>query len=166
MSGLQTPVLDHAHRIKARRKASWTSTKLQQHSSVDLQAPTTFNYGLPHQCTSSRSCAVSLCADQDLFHLQSADKKRCLAALDVLETKYLSFDWSPNWASVHDGNTSQLKGLKPGCRQDSTGDYLYWVGLFNAGSNKRVQPPPLVQASFRFAPITAEVVAALRAKLA
>ncbi|KAI0699416.1 hypothetical protein BC835DRAFT_567744 [Cytidiella melzeri] len=97
--------------------------------------------------------------------ISNADKKRCNAALDVLATKTLSYDWSSSWASVHDGATSQLGGLKPGCRQDSTGARLYWVGLFNAGSNKRVQPPPLVQASFDHVPTTAEVVAALRAQL-
>ena len=87
-----------------------------------------------------------------------------LAALDVLETKTFNFDWSPSWASVHDGNTSQLGGLKPGCREDSTGNpKLKWVGLFrSAARNKRIQPPPLVQASFTDEPTTQEVVDALR----
>ncbi|KAH9886208.1 hypothetical protein C8Q73DRAFT_795387 [Cubamyces lactineus] len=97
--------------------------------------------------------------------LSNADKKRCLAALDILETKTLHFDWSANWASIHDGNTSQLGGLKPGSREDSAPPKLRWVGLFNSGSNKRLQPPPLVQASFpaETVPTTAEVVEALRA---
>ncbi|KAI0329996.1 hypothetical protein GY45DRAFT_1371101 [Cubamyces sp. BRFM 1775] len=97
--------------------------------------------------------------------LSGADKRRCLAALDVLETKKLYFDWSANWASIHDGNTSQLGGLKPGSREDSAAPKLRWVGLFNAGSNKRIQPPPLVEASFPAGtvPTTEEVVEALRA---
>ncbi|KAI0699414.1 hypothetical protein BC835DRAFT_568015 [Cytidiella melzeri] len=98
-------------------------------------------------------------------HRRHQYKRRCNAALDILATKTLSFDWSPNWASVHDGATSQLGGLKPGCRQDSSGERLYWVGLFNSGSNKRIQPPPLVEASFSSVPTTKEVVDALRAKL-
>ncbi|KAI0779700.1 hypothetical protein C8Q74DRAFT_1367541 [Fomes fomentarius] len=96
--------------------------------------------------------------------LSNADKKRCRAALDILETKNLQFDWTPNWTSVHDGNTSQLGGLKPGCRQDSAKPNLYWVGLFNS-SNKRLVPPPLVQASFATPPTTAQVVQALRAEV-
>ncbi|KAI0329995.1 hypothetical protein GY45DRAFT_1371100 [Cubamyces sp. BRFM 1775] len=97
--------------------------------------------------------------------LSNADKKRCLAALDILATKTLHFDWGTSWASIHDGNTSQLGGLKPGSREDSTAPKLRWVGLFNSGSNKRLQPPPLVQVSFAAGtvPTTAQVVEALRA---
>ncbi|KAI0697877.1 hypothetical protein BC835DRAFT_1413385 [Cytidiella melzeri] len=91
-----------------------------------------------------------------------ADKARCRAALDVLATRNLYFEWSPNWSSVHDGNTSQLEGLKPGSRRDSAGARLYWVGLLNV-SGKRVQPPAVVQASFANPPSSAEAIAALRA---
>ncbi|KAJ7195484.1 hypothetical protein GGX14DRAFT_377030, partial [Mycena pura] len=93
------------------------------------------------------------------------DKKRCHEALDILLTKNLQWDWGVNWTSVHDGNTSQLAGLKPGCRRDSAKPNLHWVGLLPVSSTKRVFPPPLVQASFANAPTTAEVVAALRAAL-
>ncbi|KAI0719993.1 hypothetical protein C8T65DRAFT_736172 [Cerioporus squamosus] len=96
--------------------------------------------------------------------LSNADKKRCRAALDILATKNLQFDWSANWASVHDGNTSQLGGLKPGCRQDSAAPRLYWVGLFNS-KDKRLVPPPLIQAYFPGPPTTAEAVQALRAEV-
>jgi len=51
--------------------------------------------------------------------LSNAQKKLIAAALDVLATKTLYFDWTTQWVSVHDGNTSQLGGLKPGCRRDS-----------------------------------------------
>ncbi|RDX54308.1 hypothetical protein OH76DRAFT_1326190, partial [Lentinus brumalis] len=91
----------------------------------------------------------------------NADKKRCRAALDILETKQLQFDWGPNWASVHDGNTSQLGGLKPGSRRDSAAPKHYWVGLFNS-RDKRLIAPPLVEASFANPPTTAEAVEALR----
>ncbi|KAJ8475198.1 hypothetical protein ONZ51_g6707 [Trametes cubensis] len=99
--------------------------------------------------------------------LSNPEKTRCRAALDILATKTLYFDWSEQWASIHDGNTSQLGGLKPGSREDSKAPKLRWVGLFNAGSNKRIQPPPLVQASFAAGtvPTTAEVVEALRAQV-
>ncbi|KIK04404.1 hypothetical protein K443DRAFT_4701 [Laccaria amethystina LaAM-08-1] len=97
--------------------------------------------------------------------LSNAQKRQISAALDVLATKTLLFDWSTQWVSVHDGNTSQLGGLKPGCRQDSAAPKLYWVGIFTV-SNKRIVPPPLIQASFAAVPDTATAVAALRVALA
>ena len=62
---------------------------------------------------------------------------------------------------MHDGNTSQLGGLKPGCRQDSAHPNLYWIGIFKS-ANKRIQPPPLIEVSFATAPDTSTVVEALR----
>ncbi|KAI0742398.1 hypothetical protein C8Q80DRAFT_1122700 [Daedaleopsis nitida] len=94
--------------------------------------------------------------------LSNADKKKCREALDVLETRTLHFDWTSQWLSVHDGATSQLGGLKPGCRQDSADPKHYHVGLFRA-ANKRIQPPPLVEASFPTAPSSADAIKALRA---
>jgi hypothetical protein len=96
---------------------------------------------------------------------QNVQKKQITAALNVLANKTLYFDWTTQWVSVHDGNTSQLGGLKPGCRQDSANPKLYWVGIFTV-SNKRIVPPPLIQASFATVPNTATAIAELRKALA
>ena len=76
----------------------------------------------------------------------------------------LSFTWGANWQKVHNANTSQLGGLKPGSRQDSASPHDYWVGMFASGG-KNIQGNALVQASFPHEPTSEEVVDALETAL-
>ncbi|KAL1747316.1 hypothetical protein HDZ31DRAFT_32183, partial [Schizophyllum fasciatum] len=92
---------------------------------------------------------------------QNAQKQACRSAISVIESKTIYFDWGVSWAVVHGATTSQLGGLKPGCRKDSKGS-SYHVGLFNS-RNKQIIPPPLVEAAFDHSPTTKEVCDALRA---
>jgi hypothetical protein len=96
---------------------------------------------------------------------QNAQRTQISAALDVLETKTLGFNWDIQWGGAHDSGTSQLGGLKPGSRRDSAAPNLYWVGIFSV-NNKKIVHPPFIQASFAAEPDTATAVAGLRQALA
>ena len=84
----------------------------------------------------------------------------------------LQFDWDPNkWHAVHNGKTSQLGGLKPGCRLESFGEPpAKIVGLFRA-SGKKISGTPLVVIKFQFTaennrdPTNAEIVEGLKAEV-
>ncbi|KAI6021037.1 hypothetical protein EDC04DRAFT_2901592 [Pisolithus marmoratus] len=93
--------------------------------------------------------------------MNSATKKRIAAALDVMEDREITFVWSSSYGAVHNANTSQLGGLKPGSRRDSASPNLYWVAMFES-KGKQIIPPPLIEASFATEPNTPTAVAKLR----
>ncbi|KZT67989.1 hypothetical protein DAEQUDRAFT_728526 [Daedalea quercina L-15889] len=81
-----------------------------------------------------------------------------------MKEREMSFTWGANWQKVHNANTSQLGGLKPGSRQDTASPHHYWVGIF-AGAGKNIQGNAIVQAAFDHEPSSAEAVEGLEAAL-